>query len=93
MYAYLNENNGEENIHGYVDLFAQEDKQAGKELSEQIGHHEHGGQEVATRPRVADVVALVVPLEPHANAVFEECADEAAASNVWQRIFAIFQDL
>lgn len=54
------------------------------QLSEQVEQHESGGQRVATAPRGVDVVALLAPLEPHADAVLQERADQAQARHVWQ---------
>lgn len=44
-------------------------------LSCEVEQHKASGQEVATAPRRLDVVLLLVPLEPHTDAVLQEGAD------------------
>lgn len=44
-------------------------------LSCEVEQYETGGQEVAAAPRGLNVVLLLIPLEPHADAVLQKGAD------------------
>lgn len=55
-------------------MLSNEHKRARHELSEQVQNDEKSAQIGAGAPRIRNVRALFVPLEPHANTVFEECA-------------------
>ena len=63
------------------------------QLSQQVEEHEGGGQQVAAVPGGVDVVALLAPLEPHADAVLQESADQAQASHVRQVLLGDAQEL
>lgn len=63
------------------------------QLPEEIQEHKDGRQDVATVPGGVDVVPLLAPLKPHADAVFEEGADEAEAGHVRKVLFGHSQEL
>lgn len=63
------------------------------QLSEQVEEDEGGGQQVAAVPGGVDVVPLLAPLEPHADAVLQERADEAEACHVRQVLLRDAQEL
>lgn len=62
------------------------------QLSEQVEEDKGGGQQVAAAPGV-DVVPLLAPLEPHADAVLQERADQAEAGHVLQVLLCDAQEL
>lgn len=63
------------------------------QLSYEVKQNKTCSQEVATVPGCLDVVSLLVPLEPHPNAVFQEGADEAQTCQVGQVLFSYPQEL
>ena len=63
------------------------------QLSYEVDQDKASGQEVATAPGGLDVVPLLVPLEPHADAVLQEGADETQAGQVRQVLFGYTQKL
>lgn len=63
------------------------------QLSEEIYEHKDGGQEIATVPRAVNVIPLFAPLEPHADAVLQEGADEAQAGHVREVLLRHPQEL
>lgn len=63
------------------------------QLSEQVEEDKGGGQQVAAAPGAVDVVALLTPLEPHADAVLQERADQAEAGHVRQVLLCDAQEL
>ena len=44
----------------------------GSQLTHQIDHHEHGGEEPAAAPADVHVLSLLAPLHPHPHPVLEE---------------------
>lgn len=52
------------------------------QLSYEVKQHEARSQKVAAAPGNLDVVSLLVPLEPHADAIFQKGANEAQARQV-----------
>ena len=63
------------------------------QLTDQVGHHEHRGQEPAAPPCSIDVVPLLVPLCPHANTVLQKRGDQAEAGDVGENVLAMTEDL
>ena len=63
------------------------------QLSYEVDQDKASGQEVATTPGSLDVVPLLIPLEPHADAVLQEGADETQAGQVRQVLFGYTQKL
>lgn len=63
------------------------------QLSYEVKQHKASGQEVATAPGSLDVVSLLIPLKPHADAVFQEGADETQSRQVGQVLFGYPQEL
>ena len=63
------------------------------QLSYEVDQDKASGQEVATTPGSLDVVPLLIPLEPHADAVLQEGADETQAGKVRQVLFGYTQKL
>lgn len=63
------------------------------QLSEQVEEDKGGGQQVAAAPGAVDVVPLLAPLEPHADAVLQERADQAEAGHVRQVLLCDAQEL
>lgn len=57
------------------------------QLSYEVKQHKRHGQEVPAVPGCLNVVSLLVPLEPHANAILQEGADETQACQVGQVLF------
>lgn len=52
------------------------------QLSNKVKQHKACSQEVATAPGSLNVISLLIPLEPHANPIFKEGADETQACQV-----------
>lgn len=63
------------------------------QLSYEVKQHKACSQEVATAPGSLDVLSLFIPLEPHANAIFQEGADETQTRQVGQVLFGYPQEL
>lgn len=63
------------------------------QLSYEVKQHKARSQEITTVPGSLDVVSLLVPLEPHADAVFQEGADETQSRQVGQVLFGYPQEL
>lgn len=63
------------------------------QLSEEIYEHKDGGQEIATVPCAINVIPLFAPLEPHADAILQEGADQAQASHVREVLLRHPQEL
>ncbi len=63
------------------------------DLSDQVDQHEAAGEEVSAAPGGLDVVSLLAPLEPHADAVLQEGADETQTSEVRQILLRDPQEL
>ena len=76
---------GARNVH----MFAHEHERAAAELSDQVEQHKKGSEDVATAPGPVHVVALLPPLQPHADTVLDERADEAEARQVRQDMLAM----
>ena len=91
--AHLQRDDPEEDEAGDVDLFADEHECAAAELAEQVDDDEEVSEDDAARPRQRDVLALLAPLQPHAQAVLDERADEAEARHVRQHVLAVPQQL
>lgn len=54
------------------------------QLSQQVEEHEGRGQQVAAAPGGVDIVPLLTPLEPHADAILQEGANQAEACHMRQ---------
>lgn len=63
------------------------------QLSEEVKQHKACSQKVAAAPGSLDVVSLLVPLEPHADAIFQKGANETQARQVGQVLFSYPQEL
>lgn len=63
------------------------------QLSEEIYEHKDGGQEIATVPRSINVIPLFTPLEPHADAILQEGADQAQAGHMGEVLLRHPQEL
>lgn len=63
------------------------------QLSYEVKQHKACSQEVATAPSSLNVVSLLIPLEPHADAIFQKGADETQTCQVGQVLFGYPQEL
>lgn len=63
------------------------------QLSYEVEQHKRHRQEVPAVPGCLNVVSLLVPLEPHADAILQEGADETQACQVGQVLFCYPQEL
>lgn len=63
------------------------------QLSDEVKQHKACSKKVATVPGSLNVVSLLIPLEPHADAIFEEGADETQTCQVGQVLFGYPQEL
>lgn len=52
------------------------------QLSYEVKQHKARSQKVAAAPGSLDVIPLLVPLEPHADAIFQKGADETQTCQV-----------
>ena len=78
--SHLKADDWEENTTGNVDAESEEDHGHTTELSQQVEDDEGGGQEPAAAPRDVHVLALLGPLDPHPEPIFEEGGDETESS-------------
>lgn len=63
------------------------------QLSNKVKQHKACSQEVATVPGGFNVVSLLVPLEPHADAIFKESADKTQTRQMGQVLLGDPQEL
>ena len=86
MIPYLERNDEEEDAAGDLDLLPHEDHGHAAELPDEVDDDEEGGEEPSAAPGDVHVLALLVPLHPHPDAVLEEGRDEAEARDVRQEV-------
>lgn len=63
------------------------------QLSKQVEEHEGRSQQVATAPGGVNVVTLLTPLEPHADPILQEGADQAEACHMREVLLGDSQEL
>lgn len=63
------------------------------QLAQQVDQDEEVGQEASAVPGGVDVLALLPPLEPHADAVLQEGADQAESGHVGEVVLGDAQEL
>ena len=80
----LENHDEEEDPAGDVHLEPGEHHGHGAQLAHQVDDDEHGGQEPAAAPGDVHVLPLLAPLDPHTDAVLEECGDQAEPGEVGQ---------
>lgn len=90
---YLECNNAKEGETSIIDMLATEYQHTATKLAQQIDDHKQSGNDPATSPGGVDVVPLLVPLEPHANAILQKSGYETETGNVWKDVFAMSQYL
>ena len=91
--TYLKSDDAEKHIHRNIDMFPGQNEATRHQLAKQVEHHKQRANEAATWPWVGDVVPLLWPLEPHADAVLDEGAGQAEASHRRQVVLAVLQNL
>jgi hypothetical protein len=74
-------------------MFSDQDERAWHELAKEVAQNKQSANESAATPRVSDVIALLFPLSPHANAIFEKCAHKTETCDGRQIVFAVFKRL
>ena len=89
----LQRNNSEQYATGNVDMLPTKNHRTASQLANQINEYKDHSQKPATSPRGADVVALLIPLEPHANAILQEGADQTETRHVWQDVLTMAEKL
>ncbi len=78
----LKKDNEAEDAASDVDAEPEENHGDPSELAEEVDDDEHGGQEPTAAPGDVHVLALLRPLDPHADAILEEDTDEAEPRKV-----------
>lgn len=63
------------------------------QLAQQVDQDEEVGQEASAVPGGVDVLALLPPLEPHADAVLQEGADQAESGHMGEVVLGDTQEL
>lgn len=86
---HLEEDDSEEDSACDLDLEPEQHHGDAAELAQQVEDDEERGQEPAAAPRDVHVLALLRPLDPHADAVLEERRHQAEAGQVGQYVLRL----
>lgn len=89
----LQHDNEEEHAARDLDLPPSQDHYAASDLTDEIHQHEDHREELSTAPGHVHVFTLLVPLEPHPQAVLQERCDETQPGKSWQHMFAMSDHL
>ncbi len=90
---HLQSNDSEEDSTSHIHVFPTQHHGAAAELAQQVCEDEESRDEPAAAPGRVDVVALFPPLEPHADAILQERADQTQTSDVRQHVLTMPQNL
>ncbi len=91
--GYLKNDDTKKHVKIVVYVSASDDKSAGYELTKEVDDDEQVSQNRSATPHTVHVVLLFVPLEPHAETIFDEGTQQENAGYVGQNVFAVSQHL